>query len=205
MKINCNSFGLGGKFLEYDLNNIYIRNKKYIINTRNPQSIQDRLNYLQLNNNHYGGYGENRKDIWKGTYLDETGGYIHLGIDINMGVGEVVRSPFDAWVLDRFTDKDTRIGWGGRLILGRTGFGVMNGVWKYPLLVLGHLNPKSLTKKRYVKKGDILGTIGHWPENGNTFWHLHVQAINHIDFKNFDGYGFKHDLKNNPDPFKVDW
>lgn len=199
MKLNCNSFfDVKREFRELNLNKFYRVFKFEIPDPRKPEQIQESLNTrLNLCLESYGGYGEDRKDIWANTYMKKTGKFIHLGIDIQMPVGTKVYAPFDCEVVDNFTDTDTKIGWGGRLIL-------KVGANK-TLLVLAHLEPSSLIKERFVKKGQVLGTIGTWPTNGNTFQHLHVQAITHRRFKTFDGYGTKKDLTENPNPFTVDF
>lgn len=200
MKLNCNSF-FDGDFDYINLNDFYLQNKVLIPDTKNPEQIQNALNSLKKNT--YGGWAEDRKDIWKGTYMDEKQNYIHLGIDINVPAGTPIKCPFDAVVLSVFSDLDTHIGWGGRLILAlRTDVEM-----KLPFLVLGHLDPKGIIDtafKKYFNKGEILGQVGTWPKNGNTFQHLHVQAIK-IKTRDFDGYGFIRDLANNPNPFEFDF
>ena len=193
MRLNCNSF-FDGSFEYLNLNDFYLQNHTVISDTKNPALIQPVLD--SLNKNTYGGYAENRKDVWHGTYMDVDQRYIHLGIDINVKAGTEVKCPFDAVIYDLYTDLDTQIGWGGRIILQQNG---------YPFLVLAHLEPKSLIRKTNVSKGEILGKVGTWPTNGNTFQHLHVQAVKELNLNNFDGYGFAQDLHNNPDPFLIDF
>lgn len=200
MKLDCNSF-FDGEFEYLNLNEFYLKNQSSIADTKNPSLIQDALNTLGKNT--YGGYGEDRKDIWKGTYMDETGKYIHLGIDINVPYETPIKCPFDLNVIHIFKDTDTKIGWGGRLILKQKPY--ISGA---PYLVLAHIDPKSLIISNLIsnnfKKGEILGRVGTWPKNGNTFNHLHVQVVHNLDLNNFDGYGSLEDLKNNPNPFEID-
>lgn len=200
MKLNCNSF-FDGDFEYLNLNEFYLKNQFSIIDTKNPSLIQDALN--KLGKNTYGGYGEDRKDIWKGTYMDKTGKYIHLGIDINIKEGTSIYCPFDLHIIHYFKDTDTKIGWGGRLILQK--YPYTKGI---PFLVLAHLEPKSILSPcygNYFPKESILGKVGTWPTNGNTFNHLHVQVVYNLDLDNFDGYGNIEDLKNNPNPFEVEF
>lgn len=109
------------------------------------------------------------------------------------------------WTIDTFLDSDTKIGWGGRIILQSPPYS------KRPYLVLAHIAPKSLWDDRFLLanefygKGSTIGEVGTWPTNGNTFQHLHVQAVYDLDIMNFDGYGSIEDLKNNPNPFEIDW
>lgn len=199
MKLSCYNFFSSkfyGDFTYLNLNQFYLDNKDKIKNTKIPSQIQ--LELYNLRKNTYGGYGENRKDIWKGTYLDKDKKYIHLGIDINVPAGTRIECPFNCVIYDRFKDIDTKIGWGGRLILQRE--------INQPYLILAHLNPQFLLfPSNYIRKGQILGEVGTWPTNGNTFQHLHVQAVYDLDIKNFDGYGSLEDLKNNPNPFEIEF
>lgn len=202
MRLNCNSF-FDGDFSYLNLNAFYLENRHLITDSKDPSQIQSALSVL--NKNTYGGYAEDRKDIWKGTYMDKTQAYIHLGIDINVPSGTPIKCPFDGVVIEAFTDLDTKIGWGGRLILVQRS----DTQLKMPFLVLGHLNPGNLinaASKKYFNKGEVLGHVGTWPTNGNTFNHLHVQCITkNLLNTDFDGYGFKSDLENNPDPFGIDF
>lgn len=196
MKITPNSFfNTVEKFKVLNLNILYLCRKHEIPDPKKPEQIQNQLVKYNFDHLTFGGYAEDRRDVWATTYMKETGKFIHLGVDINMEYGTEVVAPFKANVVDKFEDVDTKIGWGGRLILEHGG--------KY--LVLAHLAPESLTDRKVVKAGERLGSIGTWPTNGNTFHHLHVQVITHQNFKDFDGYGFRSELTYNPDPFKVDF
>src|SRR5579862_9902837 len=195
MKLNCASF-FDGDFDYINLNEFYLLNKVLIPDTKKPELIQSALN--SLNKNTFGGWAEDRKDIWAGTYMDEAKTYIHLGIDINVKAGTPVKCPFDALVVDVFTDTDTKIGWGGRVTLSAD-----RSEGSSPFLVLAHLDPSSLpTVNTAYNKGDVIGNVGTWPTNGNTFQHLHVQVMRKLT-ENYDGYGLMNDLANSPNPFTV--
>jgi hypothetical protein len=192
MKLNCNSF-FDGEFKEINLNDFL--SKTNIHDTKSPQLVQDELNKLGYNT--FGGYGENRKDIFRGSYLEKTKTYFHLGIDINIKAGTPIKCPFDCFLYDVFIDTDTDIGWGGRIILKKNN--------KCPALILAHLNPEKMPYKVIYLKGDILGEVGTWPNNGNVFQHLHVQAVENLDVKKLDGYGHVEDLLNHPNPFEIEF
>lgn len=195
MYINANSFFPDRPFSYVDLNAWYLHYyQDSIVDTKNPWEVQHMVN--GLDGSTYGGYAEDRSALWKGTYLDETGGYIHLGIDINVPKNTPVLSPFDADIIDRYLDADDKIGWGGRLLLRNP---------KRKLLLLAHMEPNTLTLATKVKRGDVLGNVGTWPTNGNTFEHLHVQCVTTTDLKGLDGYGFYRDLLINPNPFYVNF
>lgn len=191
MNINSNSFFPNQKFVHFNLNELFLSDRKNLVNTKNPQLVQD---FLAKHKKEvaYGGWSENRQDVWHGTYLDKNGDYIHLGVDINNKLGTPVICPFDCEVIDKYTDIDEKMGWGGRLILKI----------KNNLLCIAHLAPETLTNHCLLKQGQILGHVGNFPTNGNTFRHIHIQA-----FKKElnDGYGSEKDLIDNPNPFTIDY
>jgi murein DD-endopeptidase MepM/ murein hydrolase activator NlpD len=181
-------------FVNINLNQFFLVRRNYISSVKDPQYLDKELKKLTFKT--YGGYGENRKDIWRGTYLDKTNNYIHLGVDINVNKGTELICPFNAEIINVFEDIDTKIGWGGRIILRRKNDG--------PFIILAHLDPHTLTDKKHVKAGDLLGKIGTWPSNGNTFEHLHLQLRTTDDFDTMDGYGHESELMNNPCPFTTE-
>lgn len=177
-----------------------------LLHPEETQAMVDWLHQSRTATWSYGGYLEDRSNFLKGTYLDETGGYIHLGIDINAPAGTVVAAPFDAIVEDIFDDGDTPHGWGPRLILRP----LDNSV---PFLVLGHLTSLSAFKVGdKVRGGDELAFIAPAPHNGYWFPHLHVQHISRHGitahradgYQSLDGYGHKRNLaaleRTYPDP-----
>jgi len=182
---------------------------EYRLDPRIQQMIIDKLYPVLDNVCVYGGWMENRKDLWKGTYMDKDSRYVHLGIDLMADAESSAHSPLSGIVEDIFIDKDVDVGWGGRIILRPFDD-------KLPLLVLGHLEPKIFPfLGNTVKPGDFLGKIGKPPTNGNVFEHIHLQAISRefaeeIDFNYgmLDGYGVAGDIKlarNNPDPLSFSW
>ena len=176
-----------------NLNQFYLTHKDEIPDTKDPRSLDKLLQQLEFIT--YGGYGENRADLWKGTYLDNGEKYIHLGVDINVVSGTSIVSPFDSVeIVDIFADTDTEVGWGGRLILK------LND--RFPFIVLGHLNPFTMPIVTGIyPRGTLLGTVGPLPINGNVFHHLHLQLTTNSDFSSLDGYGTQKDLLSNPCPF----
>ena len=183
-------------FIPINLNQFYLQNKDKITDTKNPAQINDLLRSLPYDT--IGGYGEDRKDIWRGTYLDKTQQYVHLGVDINTVRHTLVYAPLTATVIDVFHDKDTKIGWGGRIIL-QSGKNA-------PYVIMAHLNPDTITVKvgDFINEGYYIGQIGTYPSNGNTFEHLHLQLRLTDDFDTMDGYGSYTDLVNNPCPFTTE-
>lgn len=181
------------EYVPININQFYIANKPRIPSVKDPQYINKELKRVCGFNVGVGGYGEDRSDVWSGTYLDKNENYIHLGVDINFKEGTCICSPCDGELIETFTDTDTKMGWGGRIIIRHKK--------SSPFILFAHLRPTGLTDRKRIKKGDVLGQVGTWPENGNTFEHLHLQFRNSDDFENMDGYGTKLDLINNPCPF----
>ena len=183
----------GNIYYPINLDRFYIVNKGKIPSTKDPSYIDNLIKMLPEYS--FGGYGEDRKNIWKGTYLDKTKEYIHLGVDINVPFRTKVYSPTDATVIDVFTDVDTQIGWGGRVIL--------QSEPAAPYIIFAHLDPSSIfvKPKQKIKWNELIGHVGTWPSNGNTFEHLHLQLRLSNDFDTMDGYGMESDLINNPCPF----
>lgn len=138
----------------------------------------------------YGGWLENRRALWRGSYLEREGLFLHLGVDINMPERTVVLLDWPAVVLRIDCDVPEEHGWGTRVIVQPRATNVV--------LVYAHLAVDT-----HVRVGDVLnvgeplGVVGHSGENGGWFPHLHVQAVrrDHYDalladdLASLDGYG----------------
>ncbi len=136
----------------------------------------------------YGGWMECRDFLWQNTYMRAENKFIHLGVDINVPAGIAISSPLFGRVIHTDYDGGSDVDWG-------TSLAIEGGKYVY---IFAHL-----AKELSVKEGDIvhptkiLGTVGTWPDNGNVFNHLHIQAIpTHVykkhklaNFVNLDGYG----------------
>ena len=158
----------------------------------------------------FGGYLEDRSFIWKGSYLDQSGGYIHLGIDLNVPQGTEVACPVAGEVL--LVDHDLGIdgGWGPRIVVAPE-----DASLRAHALIFAHLHAPQVRAGTKVKPGQIIATIGQAPENGNWYPHLHLQAVRVDLFREFlatdlnllDGYGHRSDVSrleiDYPDPFSL--
>ncbi|MFN5063075.1 MAG: peptidoglycan DD-metalloendopeptidase family protein [Pseudomonadota bacterium] len=173
-----------------------------------PTHTQALIDNLQARNGatwSYGGYLEDRSCLLRGSYLDATGGYIHLGIDINVPPGVRVVAPFNATIVNMFNDGDEPQGWGLRLILRPA-----DTYLSY--LVLGHVAGASVKVGDYVTAGEEIAHIAAPPFNGNWFPHLHIQQIasdvatiyERDNYDTLDGYGHPSELeklqRDYPDP-----
>ena len=154
----------------------------------------------------FGSYLEDRSHLLRGCYLDQTGGYVHLGVDVNVPAGTPVAAPYDCTVINVFDDGNTPQGWGPRVILKPADDSL-------PYLVLGHLTPDCATHKdTALRQGEHVAEVAAPPFNGDWFPHLHIQQIARFalaqfeadQFSSLDGYGHPSELENlrrvYPDP-----
>jgi len=154
----------------------------------------------------YGGWMEDRSYLWSGSYLENSGNFIHLGIDFNVPAGTNVFANHDMVVVHTENDYPLKHGW-GTMVIGY--------IEKFDVCILyGHISKNNIWKVgQKIKSGEIVGMVGDKNDNGFWFPHLHVQTISkdyfdEVNLKNawkeFDGYGHKDDLdklaKNYRDP-----
>ncbi len=144
----------------------------------------------------YGGYLEDRRHVWRGSYLDRTESYVHLGIDFHVPQGTAVVTEFDADIALVENDPDTDGGWGERIFLRPTPAGAEPPA-RDVLLIYAHLQNVAVNPGAHVRPGMVLAEVGGPPLNGNWAPHLHVQAIQRAMFEDIllnrfselDGYG----------------
>lgn len=127
----------------------------------------------------YGGYLEDRKELWSGHYQEALKA-VHYGVDFTVPECTSVHIPTDGVLIDKYIDTDQDGGWGGRLTF-RTAHGH---------LLFGHLKITN-TKKNYTA-GDLIGCIAPSDTNGGWWPHLHVQLMKEFT-KDVDGYGAHYD------------
>lgn len=153
----------------------------------------------------YGSYMEDRSFLWRGSYLEESGTFIHLGVDLSVPRDTSVAIDFDAEVVLVDYDYPEIGGWGKRVVVRHK--------TKDIYLIYAHLD-----RDIHVKAGDnlsksqVFAKVGHAPYNGNWWPHLHVQVLTKAaydkameeDFLELDGYGLAEDMdllkKDFPDP-----
>lgn len=144
----------------------------------------------------YGGWLEDRHHVLRGTYLDATNGYVHLGVDFNVPSGTRVAMCGEGQVIRIDTDFPEEGGWGTRILIRLSDRPI--------ILIFAHLDPSVFVNVGdTVKNGQHLGVVGKAPENGGWFPHLHVQVADavYIDgllqsgqLSRMDGYGHANDL-----------
>src|SRR3989338_11078822 len=64
----------------------------------------------------YGGFLEDRSNLWKNHYNKEIGAFIHLGVDFNVPAGTKVALAKRARVEHVMIDQDQHGGWGGMVV-----------------------------------------------------------------------------------------
>lgn len=135
----------------------------------------------------WGGYLEDRWDLWRGSYLNPPGAAsgrfttaVHLGVDYFVPAGSVVRLPRDGVLLATQYD-DTPGGWGGRVV-------VRVPTERGDLFVtLAHLERPWLVVGSERRAGEAVGIVGTPAANGGWLAHLHVQVDRRF-FLDEDGY-----------------
>lgn len=140
----------------------------------------------------YGGYLENRRHLWQGSYLERSGNFLHLGIDFNVPRGTPVAAPRAAAAFLVDHDHDREGGWGQRVFLKLEGAPPDDLV-----LIFAHLQRAEVTPGTRLLRGEVFAEVGGPPDNGNWAPHLHVQVIPSdflVDvfterFAELDGYG----------------
>lgn len=154
----------------------------------------------------YGGWLEDRSVKLKGTYLDASGNYVHLGIDVNVPAGTLVALDHIGEVVHISDDHPEEGGWGPRVIVRL--------LEKPVYLVYGHLDYLICHVGDILTPNMIFAECGSSVRNGGWFPHVHVQVIPAYryeklalnDFRDLDGYGHPSDIdrlaRENPDPLQ---
>ncbi len=157
----------------------------------------------------YGGWMEDRRFLWRGSYMEGTGGFTHLGVDFHVARGNPVGAvPGRVVLVDDDGDQDG--GWGCRVFLRPDSRAIGDVV-----LIYAHLQNPACQPGRRTKAGEVLAEVGGPPWNGNWAPHLHVQAVAwplfeellRDRFQELDGYGPLPELerlkRDYPDPLPL--
>lgn len=133
----------------------------------------------------YGGFLENRTQLWSSIYVTDPAKFkvIHLGIDINnVAIGQPVASLTDGQVFHVIRDHATQRGWGGGVVV-KTNIKQSN---QFVYILYAHLSDKLPPVGSTVKRGTILGFIGDPKLNGGWFPHLHLQVMKQKFLSRYD-------------------
>lgn len=127
----------------------------------------------------YGGWLEDRSELWAGSYLDQGQGHIHLGLDINVSAGIEVATSFEAIVVMVNNDYPLDGGWGSYVVLWH--------LTKSVYLLFAHLDNVRCKPGNRLSIREVFAQVGHAPANGNWYPHVHVQVIESNLFKKLNG------------------
>lgn len=98
--------------------------------------------------------------------------FIHLGLDVIVGLGTPLHAPLDAVVAESGYESGEG-NYGGYVLLEH-----QNPVFETFYSFYGHLCKSRLPARgRILKAGDRFAEIGDFHENGNWFYHTHIQVI----------------------------
>lgn len=156
----------------------------------------------------FGGYLENREDLWAGSYM-EPDKAVHLGIDVNAPAGTEVAVVHKSTVAKIIHDPDQDGGWGSVII-----FQLENPIGDISYFIYAHLSRDDIRVDigESVEAGQVVASLGAPDVNGGWYEHLHVQAMNpeawnmvkdRDDMGAFDGYDSRPEQKAHhlsPDP-----
>ncbi len=157
----------------------------------------------------FGGYLEDRGNLWSGSYMDEDRA-VHLGIDVNAPAGTLVAPAHASKIAKIIHDPDQDGGWGSVVF-----FELEKPIGNISHFLYAHLSPEMLVNVgEHVEAGQGIGHLGRPHENGGWYEHLHIQALtpqawalakDRNDMGAFDGYdalpdGREHHLSPNPAP-----
>jgi murein DD-endopeptidase MepM/ murein hydrolase activator NlpD len=143
-----------------------------LLNPANCQVFLDDLHTRRSVDWSYGGYLEDRRHLWQGSYLEQTGNFLHLGVDFNVPQGTAIATPRNAAVLLVDHDLDRDGGWGQRIFLKLAAESPEDMV-----LIFAHLQAVSVVPGMRLARGSIIAEVGGPPDNGNWAPHLHIQTI----------------------------
>lgn len=140
----------------------------------------------------FGGYLEDRRHLLAGSYLDATGNFLHLGVDVHVPEGTPVVAGVPARVLLVDDDHDPNGGWGPRVFLRRA---LEQG--DDMVAVFAHLRTPRCLPGDVLGPTDAFAEVGGPPLNGNWHPHLHLQLLRLCTFEEIvvgrlhelDGYG----------------
>lgn len=124
----------------------------------------------------YGGWFEDRRVLWKDSYLEKGQHWIHLGVDFNVPTGTNVAATWNG-VVEHVDDDTPEVGgWGPRVLIRLSEAPNM-------ILIFAHLGEIFCKPGTVLKPGDVFATVGAPPNNGMWLPHVHVQAVDLRHYK----------------------
>jgi len=166
---------------------------------KNRQGFNDALLLKTGKRYLIGRYGEDRKEMLKGSHIEKENRTIHLGIDIFSSTLESIYSPFRGIIVR--ADKEAGPNSYGYYIIIK--HDIKGQIW---YSFFGHLSKDLPKLGTFMKDRQKIATLGNFEENGGWSRHIHYQIL--LDLppvgKTPIGYSTKEDFKMNskifPDP-----
>jgi murein DD-endopeptidase MepM/ murein hydrolase activator NlpD len=119
----------------------------------------------------FGGYLEDRSNLWRDSYLEHSKKFLHLGIDVNLPAGTPVASAIPLEVIMTDDDHDLDGGWGPRII-------AIAQDDPSRLVIFAHLADVLVTAGDRISPDVPFAVVGAAPLNGNWYPHYHIQQLN---------------------------
>lgn len=184
------------------------RNAGRLVGTTNPlldpavcQEMLDEVHRKHSVDWSFGGYLEDRRHVWRGSYLDREGNYLHLGVDLNVPRQTRIHPGIACQVMIVDVDNDIDGGWGTRVFLKPD-----QSLGSNVVFIFAHLENVRVAPGDELQADTPLAEVGGPPHNGNWHPHLHIQAVREDYFRelllerfhDLDGYGHPdevHDLR----------
>lgn len=145
------------------------------IDVRDQRAFQQLLDRTMASRFSWGfaGYLENRRTLLRDCpQMVEEGRFFHLGLDILVPRGTALHAPLSA-VVSETGYEEGEGNFGGYVLLCHRERGAEPFYSLY-----GHLRPESLPDPgRLLKAGQPFSCIGDFHENGNWFYHTHLQIL----------------------------
>lgn len=166
-----------GKWQEINLEDIARSVKGLIESDSNPFILPEKMNQwidfihaLKGIDYSYGGYLEDRKNLWEGHY-HENDKTVHVGIDFNVKANTAVCLPCQGILVETFNDSDQKGGWGGKATFECKGF----------FLTLAHLKMIPVNIGTMYSAGTVVGMVAESDRNGGWYEHLHLHCSREFD------------------------
>ncbi|MDP3881960.1 MAG: peptidoglycan DD-metalloendopeptidase family protein [Nanoarchaeota archaeon] len=178
----------GKRWVHIDLNAESLKTSLDLSNSEICKRWIDEIHKKKGVEHSYGGFLEDRSNLWKDHYNKEINAFVHLGVDFSVPARTKVALVRRARVESILIDKDQHGGWGGMI------------VWKLLdedyYLSYGHLKHEIKLKVGDIKEaGEIFAEVGESDENGGWWPHLHLQLMDQGfidafggDWGEIDGY-----------------
>lgn len=134
----------------------------------------------------YGGYSEDRSQLWQGSYL-EPDQAVHCGIDLNVPAGTPVVLAHETKILKVMHDTE-KFGWGTAVSCE-----LVKPIGKIAGFIIAHMADDIFVMGGQVlSPGAYVGEVGRHAENGWWYQHLHVQAFTQAELNHHGGDIFGH-------------